>query len=159
MFGSYSLAERWVEQGFDKGEGGLSLIYSTMALTKGFVAMGCGVVAQMLVNLSGSQVAPFLASIVCLSIAQVMISRSWVENAGPHSLTSTRISSIFALLGDPALLVCAFALSVFEGSIHVMVYSWPDAIMSARTQARKWGNPPFGLIYADFMAALTIGSF
>ena len=40
-----------------------------------------------------------------------------------------------------------------------MVYSWSQTILSARALAETWGQPPFGLIFANFMSALTLGSF
>lgn len=42
--------------------------------------------------------------------------------------------------------------------MYVMVYSWPEAISTAQ----PWGppniEPPFGIIFACFMSALTLGS-
>jgi len=48
-----------------------------------------------------------------------------------------------------------------EGSMYVMVYSWSQTLTSARDLAFEWvrGKPPFGLIFANFMCALTLGSF
>ena len=42
--------------------------------------------------------------------------------------------------------------------MYVMVYAWAQTIISsgAYVDARK--NPPFGLIFANFMCALTLGS-
>ena len=43
--------------------------------------------------------------------------------------------------------------------MYNMVYSWSQAILSARALAKTWGQPPFGLIFANLMSALTLGSF
>jgi hypothetical protein len=40
-----------------------------------------------------------------------------------------------------------------------MVFSWPQALLSARTAVSEWQEkPPFGLIFACFMSATTLGS-
>jgi hypothetical protein len=43
--------------------------------------------------------------------------------------------------------------------MSVVIYSWPQTIMSARTQAWTWGNPPFGIIFSSLMGASALGSF
>lgn len=64
-------------QGFAE-EGRLSSIFGEMSTANGFVAIGCGVVSQFLVQLFGSEKSPFMASIVCLMLALLLISRYWV---------------------------------------------------------------------------------
>lgn len=64
-------------QGFAE-EGRLSSIFGEMSTANGFVAIGCGVVSQFLVQLFASEKAPFMASIVCLMFALLLISRYWV---------------------------------------------------------------------------------
>lgn len=45
--------------------------------------------------------------------------------------------------------------------MYIMVYSWSQALTSARDRAFDWakGKPPFGLAFASFMCAWTLGSF
>jgi hypothetical protein len=43
--------------------------------------------------------------------------------------------------------------------MSVVIYSWPQTIISARTQAWTWGNPPFDIIFSSFMGASALGSF
>lgn len=43
--------------------------------------------------------------------------------------------------------------------MYIMIYAWSQAIVSARHRALTWASPPFGLIFANFMCALTLGSF
>jgi hypothetical protein len=43
--------------------------------------------------------------------------------------------------------------------MYIMVYSWSQAIISAREAVGTPGSPPFGLIFANFMCAMTLGSF
>ncbi|TXC04898.1 hypothetical protein FocTR4_00002170 [Fusarium oxysporum f. sp. cubense] len=72
--------------------------------------------------------------------------------------TSGKASAI-SLLKDPSLLILTLTMCFFEGSICVMLYSWPQAIMSARAHERIWANPPFGTIFASLMGAKSLGSF
>lgn len=80
----YTAFETWMiaeyhRLGFGHSDRALSATYASMAILNGFIAMGSGVVAQVAVNLFGSEVAPFLVSIVCLSVAYFIISKSWVR--------------------------------------------------------------------------------
>ncbi|EWY80729.1 hypothetical protein FOYG_16657 [Fusarium oxysporum NRRL 32931] len=164
----YSVFESWMtaeykRQGFGDRGTALSTIYSMMAVTNGFVAVGSGIVAQAAVNALGSHTAPFLLSVVCLSLALMVITRSWAENCGTpgRSLmaeTSGKASAI-SLLKDPSLFILTLTMCFFEGSICVVLYSWPQAIMSARAHERIWENPPFGTMFATLMGAMSLGSF
>lgn len=42
--------------------------------------------------------------------------------------------------------------------MYIMVYFWSQALISARSLTVDGGNPPFGLVFANFMSALTLGS-
>lgn len=64
-------------QGFE-GEGRLSTILGEMSTANGFVAIACGVISQVLVQVFGSEKTPFVASVVCLMFALLLISRYWV---------------------------------------------------------------------------------
>lgn len=57
------------------------------------------------------------------------------------------------------MVAITFALCFFECSMSVVIYSWPQTIMSARTQAWTWGNPPFGIMFSSFIGASALGSF
>ncbi|KAH7182099.1 hypothetical protein DER46DRAFT_642006 [Fusarium sp. MPI-SDFR-AT-0072] len=164
----YSVFENWMtaeykRQGFGDRGTALSTIYSMMAVTNGFVAVGSGIVAQAAVNALGSHTAPFLLSIVCLSLALMVITRSWAENCGTpgRSLTAETSwkASAISLMKDPNLVILTLAMCFFEGSVYVMLYSWPQAIMSARAHERVWANPPFGTMFAGLMGAMSLGSF
>jgi hypothetical protein len=43
--------------------------------------------------------------------------------------------------------------------MYITIYAWSQAIISARNLASTWAKPPFGLIFANFMCMLTLGSF
>lgn len=42
--------------------------------------------------------------------------------------------------------------------MYIMVFYWSEAIISARAAANDTGDIPFGLIFANFMSAMTLGS-
>lgn len=52
-----------------------------------------------------------------------------------------------------------FAVCILEGTMYIMVYSWSQAIISSRELSGSPDDPPFGLIFSNFMCALTLGSF
>ncbi|KAF5704516.1 major facilitator superfamily domain-containing protein [Fusarium globosum] len=68
-------------------------------------------------------------------------------------------ASAISLLKDPSLFILALAMCFFEGSVYVVLYSWPQTIMSARSRVRTWANPLFGTIFSSLMAAMSLGSF
>ncbi|SCV50603.1 uncharacterized protein FFB14_11522 [Fusarium fujikuroi] len=164
----YSAFESWMtaeykRQGFGDRGTALSTIYSMMAVINGVVSAGSGIVAQAAVSALGSHTAPFLLSIVCLSFALVVITRSWAENRGtsgrpPLAETSWKANAI-SLLKDPSLVILTLTVCFFEGSVYVVLYSWPQTIMSSRFHERIWANPPFGTIFSSLTAAMSLGSF
>ncbi|SCO08631.1 uncharacterized protein FFB20_13086 [Fusarium fujikuroi] len=164
----YSVFESWMtaeykRQAFGDRGTALSTIYSMITVTNGIVSAGSGIVAQVAVNALGSHTAPFLLSIVCLSLALMVITRSWAENRGKSSRSSIGESSwrtsAVSLLKDSSLTILTLTLCFFEGSVYVVLYSWPQTIMSARFHERIWANPPFGTIFSSLMAAMSLGSF
>lgn len=60
-------------------------IFSAMTILNSLVAICAGILAEWLVGLSGTAKAPFLASIGCLSVAFVAISKIWVCKLIPAS--------------------------------------------------------------------------
>jgi type III secretory pathway component EscS len=75
------MTSEYKRQGFGDRGTALSTIYNMMAVVNGIVCVASGVVAQEAVNALGSHTAPFLLSIVCLSLALMVITRSWVGSA------------------------------------------------------------------------------
>ncbi|KAJ5346838.1 uncharacterized protein N7506_000091 [Penicillium brevicompactum] len=141
----------------------LSSLYGTMSAVNGFIAVGSGVVAQILVAIFASEKAPFMASIVCLVVACYFISTLWVENHRSRTDYSIREATTAPRAGvsellQPDLLLIGYATCLLEGSMYVMVYSWPEAISTARPWESANVDPPFGIIFACFMSALTLGS-
>ncbi|KAF4946325.1 hypothetical protein FGADI_11276 [Fusarium gaditjirri] len=80
----------------------------------------------------------------------------------PGRSSVTEISwkaSAISLMKDPNLVILTLSMCFFEGSVYVVLYSWPQAIMSARAHERIWANPPFGTIFASLMGAMSLGTF
>lgn len=79
----YTSFETWMiseyhRLGFAHTDGALNSVFGKMSILNGFVAVTCGIICQYLVYFFESEKAPFLASIVCLILASMLILRSWV---------------------------------------------------------------------------------
>lgn len=79
----WSVFESWLVAEFNQlqlqdADPILSGIFSTMTTANTCVAIAAGILAEWLVRSAGTAKAPFLASIGCLSLAFVAISRAWV---------------------------------------------------------------------------------
>lgn len=64
----------------DFGHAGEAVKYAYCSINtmNGFVSVTAGILSHILVQTFASEVAPFMASIACLALAFVLISRSWV---------------------------------------------------------------------------------
>lgn len=58
---------------------GLSEIFGLMSTLNGVVAILAGIVAQIVTDAIGSQLAPFGAAVCCLGLAFILILRKWVS--------------------------------------------------------------------------------
>lgn len=78
----YSVFESWLVAEFNglmmEEQGALSGIFSMMTTLNSVVAIVAGILAEWLVDQTGTAKSPFLLSMVCLSMAFVVISRNWV---------------------------------------------------------------------------------
>ncbi|WEW56385.1 hypothetical protein PRK78_001828 [Emydomyces testavorans] len=61
---------------------------------------------------------------------------------------------------DKRILALGVASTVFEGTMYLFVVFWSPAVISARKAVNPSvsHDPPFGLIFASFMAAMMFGS-
>jgi hypothetical protein len=80
----YSAFKTWMiaeyhKQGFADCVGALNVMHSSITITNSFVAVGSGAVAQMCASVFGSQLAPFVVSLICLGMTMTIITRSWVR--------------------------------------------------------------------------------
>ncbi|EEP79285.1 predicted protein [Uncinocarpus reesii 1704] len=167
----FTVFETWLVAEFHRlelGKDGVELndLLGTMTILNSIVAVASGLLSEFLVGWTGSKRSPFLASIVCLSLAFAAIIRIWSENYGDEkavkrdSAIAHLLDGLSALVKDSRVLTLGIASSVFEGTMYLFVVFWSPAMISAHAEANKSDsqNPPFGLIFASFMAAMMFGS-
>lgn len=184
----YSAFESWMVTEYHKRQmdnAGMSLsnMYGTMTTLNSIVAIIAGVSSEYLVQFTHTKRAPFMASAALLSIAFWIILGCWVnilafsqlqyislenvltvfqtENHGDsHKTSDTATTSTPAknalkiFFTDKRILTLGLASCFFEGSMYLFVFFWSPALKSAS----KNDNLPFGMIFACFMSAVTLGS-
>ncbi|TKX23982.1 hypothetical protein C1H76_3920 [Elsinoe australis] len=134
--------------------------FTTLATINGTVAIVCGICSQVLVYMTGSQKSPFLASIWCLLIASALIVRFWDENHGQEDKFGPNSNEIVSgPLGYRAVVVLGLGMCAMEGAMYAMILLWTPAIQSSRDAAYATGEAPLGLIFANFMCAMMLGSW
>ncbi|KAJ4390110.1 hypothetical protein N0V93_007583 [Gnomoniopsis smithogilvyi] len=139
-------------------------ILSQMTTCSSVVAIIAGVVGHILVDIFGTNLAPFMASAVCLSLAFVLILRLWSENYGSQASEATNAgglgggSSIRSIMKDKRIVSLGVITCLFEGTMYLFVFFWSAALKSARALVRSDSPPPFGLIFSTFMCAMMLGS-
>jgi hypothetical protein len=116
----------------------LSGIFSTMTTSNTCVAIVAGIFAEWLVRCTGTAKAPFMASIGCLSLSFVAISRYWAENYGSSSGNAAEdsgllqqeeaapapvsVSPLRTILRDRNILILALVSGFFEGSLFLFIF-------------------------------------
>lgn len=78
VFEAWMIAE-YHRLGFGHSDNALNSVYSSMSILNGFVAVASGIISQYLVHVFDSELSPFAASIVCLGLAALLITRNWVS--------------------------------------------------------------------------------
>ncbi|PGH14358.1 hypothetical protein AJ80_05948 [Polytolypa hystricis UAMH7299] len=168
----FTVFETWMVSEFHQrtagGEGELSSLLGTMTALNSIVAVLSGLLSQFLVQLSETRRAPFVASIGCLILALLAISRTWSENYGQSTAAKAgptanplkdRISTI---IKDKRILTLGITSTIFEGTMYLFVVFWSPAMIAARAlstdPSSPPSDPPFGIIFAAFMAAMMLGS-
>lgn len=95
----WSVFESWLVAEFNQlmlvdAEPILSGIFSTLTTANTCVAIAAGILAEWLVRSAGTAEAPFVASIVCLVVAFVAISRLWGENYGSSNRNTSEDATL-----------------------------------------------------------------
>jgi MFS family permease len=85
----YSVFETWMiaeyhDQALDAYGLSLGRMFGKMTTLSGVVAIVSGVVGDVLVRSLDSKTSPFMASVVCLGLAFVFISKRWVSRYQKH---------------------------------------------------------------------------
>lgn len=88
----WSVFESWLVAEFNKlmreeTDAAMSAIFSMMTTSNTCVAIVAGLLAEWLVRVAGTAKAPFVASLGCLSLAFLAISKYWVKIKLPSSLS------------------------------------------------------------------------
>lgn len=139
-------------------------IFANMTTISSVTAICCGVLGDSLIQLSGSQLAPFLASLGCCIGASVFILAAWQENYGSIDTckegleVQTLKHRLIVALTNPDVTALIFASSCFEGAMYLFVFFWSAALKSVRVKSGDQDNLPFGLVFSSFMCAMMAGS-
>jgi MFS family permease len=139
----WSVFESWLVAEFNQlmlqdSDPILSSIFSAMTTSNTCVAIGAGIFAEWLVRWAGTAKAPFMASIVCLGLSFVAISRYWGENYGSASGKASEtegllqqeeatpapaaVSPLRMILRDRNILILALVSGFFEGSLFLFIF-------------------------------------
>ncbi|KFY86225.1 hypothetical protein V500_07783 [Pseudogymnoascus sp. VKM F-4518 (FW-2643)] len=166
----YSVFESWMvteyfARSLDKSNMSLDSMFGLMTALNGVVAILSGVVGESVVAMTGTKTSPFMAAIVLLMTALVIMKKGWNENYGDRTEVpkgASDESSLKVILKDKRILILGFVCCVFEGSMYLFVFFWSAALKSAHAysnpSAKEQSSIPFGLIFATFMAAMMLGS-
>ncbi|KAL2119628.1 hypothetical protein VTJ04DRAFT_6589 [Mycothermus thermophilus] len=156
--------ESWVV-GFLKregeGDGEVRRVLGWMSGLNSVSAVGCGVVSEWLVSMTGTKKAPFLAAAAILLPAAIIISIYWEENHGTPSPSTTNQPTkpaprLKPILTNPNILALALASTAFEGSMYLFVFFWAAALRSSSSPSTT--SLPYGVIFACFMASTLASS-
>ncbi|KAF1828693.1 DUF791-domain-containing protein [Decorospora gaudefroyi] len=175
----WSVFESWLVAEFNQlmlqdADPMLSSIFSAMTTSNTCVAIVAGVFAEWLVRRAGTAKAPFVASIACLGLSFLTISRYWEENYGSSNRRASETvgllqqeeampgpavnSSLRMILRDRKILILALVSGFFEGSLFLFIFFKFPALKLSHKQAGSTDELPFGLIFAILMCSMMFGS-
>ncbi|KAF2679120.1 DUF791-domain-containing protein [Lentithecium fluviatile CBS 122367] len=176
----YSVFESWLVAEFnglmldDQSGTILSGIFSKMTMLNSVVAIMAGILAEWLVGSTGTAKAPFMASMACLSLAFVTISKTWAENYGTREDGPGESASLLAeegqnesvpsksvvklILSDKNISTLALTSCFFEGSLFLFIFFKFPALKLTHEMSGATGDLPFGLIFAILMCSMMFGS-
>ncbi|KAI1840546.1 hypothetical protein JX266_013275 [Neoarthrinium moseri] len=158
----------------------LSDMFGIMTTANCINAILAGVLAHCVVLALGSKTDPFMLGLALDAGAALLMLRTWKENRGVGAAmavmegeinstsegVSQRKSSWFrdlmASLQDRRILILSMVSSCFEGTIFLLMFCWPGALKEAysRGSGRDQDSKllPYGVIFANFMAAMVLGA-
>ena len=79
VFESWMVTE-YLSQNLDKSSLSLDSMFGIMTTLNSIVAILSGVIGEGLVAVTGTKVSPFMAAIVCLIFAFILMIKFWVSN-------------------------------------------------------------------------------
>ncbi|KAI4834150.1 DUF791-domain-containing protein, partial [Aureobasidium sp. EXF-8845] len=162
----YSVFETWMiaeyhDQALDAYGLSLGSMFGKMTTLSGVVAIVSGVVGDVLVRSLDSKTSPFMASVICLSLAFVFISKRWNENYGDNASSKDKAGEqldLSSVLLDPKIISIGLASCFFEGSMYMFVFFWSAALSTAHTAVNAIEPLPFGVVFSSYMCAMMVGS-
>lgn len=91
----YSVFESWLVTEFhcqrlDEAGGSLKDIFGLMTTLNSIIAIIAGLAAQGVADSIGTQKAPFITAVVCLILAFLAISQTWVREMGTDAVGQER---------------------------------------------------------------------
>ncbi|KAL8714306.1 MAG: hypothetical protein Q9220_001637 [cf. Caloplaca sp. 1 TL-2023] len=82
-----------------------------------------------------------------------------LSNIFGRMITLSSVVAVFAgLVVDKRVLTLGLTSCCFEGSMYLFIFFWSPALKSSHKLAGLSGALPFGIIFANFMGAMMLGS-
>ncbi|KAG0208836.1 Molybdate-anion transporter [Mortierella sp. GBA30] len=138
---------------------------STGIFLNGLVAILAGIVANVVVEWSGSLASPFVVSAGTLFLAGLLISRSWEENYGESKTNATgsvfksMLEGLIVLKNDINILSLGLAQTVFECCMYTFVLLYTPALEASIKNSSGSGTLfPLGYLFSAMMFCSMLGS-
>lgn len=131
----------------------LSVTFSKSTFWNGVLAINAGVFSNVFAEtLHFGPVAPFMLAIPFLFLAGAIIMKTWKENYGNQTIALRKscMDGLRSILFQESILYLGVVQSLFEANMYIFVFQWTPILGS--------GNPPLGMIFANFMVCIMIGS-
>ncbi|KAG9757787.1 major facilitator superfamily domain-containing protein, partial [Aureobasidium melanogenum] len=162
----YSVFETWMiaeyhNQALDAYGLSLGSMFGKMTTLSSVVAIVSGVVGDFLVKSLNSKTSPFMASVVCLVLAFIFISKRWNENYGDNASSRDKASEsidLSSILFDPKIISVGLASCFFEGSMYMFVFFWSAALSTIHAAVGFTDTLPFGVVFSSYMCSMMVGS-
>ncbi|KAG9585474.1 major facilitator superfamily domain-containing protein, partial [Aureobasidium melanogenum] len=162
----YSVFETWMiaeyhDQALDAYGLSLGSMFGKMTTLSSVVAIASGVVGDLLVKSLDSKTSPFMASVVCLVLAFIFISKRWNENYGDNASSRDKdgkFINLSSILFDPQIISVGLASCFFEGSMYMFVFFWSAALSTVHAAVGFTDPLPFGVVFSSYMCSMMVGS-
>ncbi|KAH0347879.1 major facilitator superfamily domain-containing protein, partial [Aureobasidium melanogenum] len=162
----YSVFETWMiaeyhDQALDAYGLSLGSMFGKMTTLSSVVAIVSGVVGDLLVKSLDSKTSPFMASVVCLVLALIFISKRWNENYGDNASSRDKdgeFINLSSILFDPQIISVGLASCFFEGGMYMFVFFWSAALSTVHAAVGFTDPLPFGVVFSSYMCSMMVGS-
>ncbi|GAB7365734.1 hypothetical protein MBLNU230_g7071t1 [Neophaeotheca triangularis] len=170
----YSAFEAWMVAEASSRENSHEMIQDTLASAatiNAVVAIVSGFASEASATLFSSKRAPFAGSIACLMVAGFIIAARWVgvfvtifwrDSADKTARVKTTEDleafhmDCHRIALDFRTVILTAVTCAMEGSMYAMVVFWVPSL--ERVRPTLSGEAPYGIIFANFMSAMMLGS-